>query len=349
MQCSIYCEPSHLTCVKATLNTLEPAMPARIIELERRIANSQDDVEKLDLMLELVDIYEKEDYAEGWRIGSEALDLATKLESKWGMAKSHEEMANCLWKLAEFGDAQNHYEEALDNYLLLGDLHGVGRCYCGMGIIAGSLENFRSALEYFEDGLSAANRAGKEQLSATLTGNIGHVYFNLGNYPQAMRCFDHSYQYYLEVRDEHGAANMLSGMAGIHVYQGDIEKGLELQRRAIQLHKVADHPRGIATGMMNVGIALQQMKQFDKSKKELLAALNYSRSIQLKTVEVQILKVLSEVCSELGDAEASNHYLQLYLEAERDKKKLEVSEKKKKFRMQQHVRLMQQRTHGDEA
>lgn len=319
-------------------------MPGKIIELEKRLATCEDDFERLNLLLELADLNENDDYAEGWRLGAEALDLARKLESKAGMAKAQEEMGNCLWKLGEFSDAQINYENALDDYLILGDLHGVARCYCGMGIIAGSLENYRDALECFEDGLSAANRADQEKLSATLTGNIGHVYFNLGNYDQAMRCFEHSYSYYTEVNDAHGAGNMLGGMAGIHVYQGEFEKGMEVQRRALLRHKQAKHPRGIATGLMNVGIVFLRMGQLEKAKKEFVAALNYSRSIHLKTIEMSTLKLLSEVCSELGDEEAAHAYMTRYLEEEKDRKQKEVEEGKRKSRMRQRVLLMQQRS-----
>lgn len=319
-------------------------MPDDILQLERKLNSTDDDNQRLEILLELLERHKESEYVDGWKCGNDALELAERFGDRAAIALAHEGIANCLWKLAEFAEALEHYEKALDNHLSQSDLHGAARCYCGMGIVTGSMDNYKSALEYFEDGLSAAKRAGRHELAATLVGNIGHVYFNFGNYPDAMRCFESSYQFYQESGNAHGAANMLGGMAGIHVYQGEQEKGLELVRRGIQLHKKAGNVRGIAVGMMNVGVALQKMGKLEQAKKELKAALNYSRSISLKSTEHDVLRILSEVCSELEEHEQANNYLELYLDAQREEKKLAVKRKDEQFRQRQMIRQMQERS-----
>ncbi|MCB9187075.1 MAG: tetratricopeptide repeat protein [Flavobacteriales bacterium] len=319
-------------------------MSQKVIELENELGATSDKVERLAILLELLDHLTVSDYVEGWRYGHQALELAEQLGDRVSVAAAHEDLANCLWKLAEYSESIDHYENALDNFLSLGDLYGAARCYSGLGIVAGSLENYRASLEYFDDGLSAAKRAGKQELAATITGNIGHVYFKLGNYADAMSCFENSLEFYQHTRDFVGAGNMLGGMAGIHVYQGEHSKGLEIVRRALQLHKQANNVRGIAVSMMNIGIALQKMGKLEQSRKELKSALNYSRSISLKTTEHDILKNLSEVCSELEDHAEANKYLELYLEVQHEEKQLAVKRKNEQFRQRQQIREMQERS-----
>lgn len=317
-------------------------MQDNTIQLERELANAKDDKERLSILLQLLNNVKESEYVDGWKYGSEALELAVELEDRIGVARSHEGLANCLWKLAEYDEAMEHFEKALDNFLSQGDLHGTARCYCGMGIVLGSLDNYRSALEYFDDGLSAAKRAGKHELAATIIGNIGHIYFNFGNYPDAMKCFENSYQFYQETGSASGAANMLGGMAGIHVYQGEHHKGLELVRRGLELHRQGGNVRGIAVAMMNIGISLQKMGKLEQSKKELKSALNYTRSINLKMTEHDVLKILIEVCSELEEHGQANKYLEQYLDLQQEEKKLGVQRKNEQFRQRQMIREMQE-------
>lgn len=319
-------------------------MPGRIIELEKKLAVAKDKPEQLSTLLQLLDLLAQSDYVEGWRYGHQALELAGQLGDRMSLSAAHEDLANCLWKLAEYSDSMDHYEKALDYYLSLGDLYGAARCYSGLGIVAGTMENFKASLEYFDDGLSAAKRDGKEELAATITGNIGHVYFNLGNYGDAMNCFQSSLEFYQHQNDLVGAANMLGGMAGIHVYQGEHSKGLEFVRRSLQLHKQAKNVRGVAVSLLNIGIALQKMGRLAQAKKELKSALNYSRSINLKTTEHDILKNLSDVCSQMEEHDLASQYLELYLEAQREDKKLAVKRKNEQFRQRQQIREMQERS-----
>jgi tetratricopeptide (TPR) repeat protein len=316
-------------------------MNKNIEELERSLEQSENDAERLEALLALLLAHKDDDFVEGWKFGTEALELAKLLKNRNSVASAHEGLANVLWKLAEYSQSVEHFEEALDRYLGLGDLHAVARCYCGMGIISGSLQEYRTALEYFEDGLSASRRADRHQLAATITGNIGHVYFNMGRYKDAMDCFQHGLDFYQEINETQGIANMLGGMAGVHVYQGEYDKGMELVRRGLEAHKITNHRRGIAVSMLNIGNAFHRMGKLDKAKIEMKGALNYCRSINLKMMEYEVLKNLSEVCSDLKQEEEASKYLRLYMDGQKEEKALSVKRKNEQFKQRQLIREMQ--------
>lgn len=312
-------------------------MKSELDHLETKLEEATGERERLAAMLDLLEVYQDVEYVDGWKLGTEALSLATLLNDRESIARAHSGLANCLWKLAEHTQGLEHFERALDNYLGLGDLKSVALCYCGMGIIYGSLEEYRTALEYFEEGLSAARRSNAVKLAVTLTVNIGHVYFKIGRYDDGMQCFQNSLDYYKHIKDDHGAANVLGGMAGIHVYKGEYSKGLELARRALLLQKQAKRTRGIAVSMMNVGIALQKMGKLESAKKELKSALNYARSIDFKISEQDTLKNLSQVCTELEQHEEASKYLRLYLAAEKEEKKVSAKRKNEQFKQRQQL------------
>lgn len=316
-------------------------MTLQQIDWEQRLKEATTGRQRLEALLELVSINTNDDFVEGWKYGREALSLALGFKDREAEAKALEGMANCLWKLAEFTQALENFESALDKYLSLGNLYGAARCYCDLGVISGIMEDLRMALEYFEDGLSAARRSDRPHLAATLTGNIGHVYFKMGRYDDAMKCFDHGLQYYKQIEEDHGVANMLGGMAGIHVYRGEFDLGLEIVRRSLELQKRVKHHRGIAVTMGNIGQTLQKMGKLEDAFNEYKRALNYARSFQLKVTESEMLKALSSVCSSLGKEEAAQHYLEQYMEGQTEEKKLAVKQKNEQFSQRQMIRDLQ--------
>lgn len=291
------------------------------IELEKQLKLASSDKEKLDLLIALASHHKDDDFIDGWRYGQEALELASSLRAKESECRAHEVIAGCLWKLADYSKAMEHYETALDGFLGLADYYRMSKCYCGIGIIHGINENHQKAIENFDEGLACAKKANKAEMAATITGNIGHIYFKMGRYDDAMGCYEYSLNHHKNDGSEEGVANMLSGMAGIHVFKGEYDKGLELERRAVEICRAADYQRGIAVGFMNIGEALRRMNKLEDAKDSLKKALNYSRSINLTMLEADVLKKLSEVCGELGEDEEASTYLKRYIATEQEEKK----------------------------
>lgn len=316
-------------------------MELQQINWEQRLKEASSGRQRLEALLELVSINMNEDFVEGWKFGNEALALAIGFKDREAEAKAYEGMANCLWKLAEFTQALENFEAALDKYLSLGDLYGAARCYCGLGVISGIMEDYRMALEHFEDGLSAARRSNRSHLAATITGNIGHVYFKMGRYDDAMKCFDHGLEFYKQNNEHHGAANMLGGMAGIHVYRGEYDLGLEIVRRSFELHKKVKHHRGMAVSMGNIGHTLQKMGKLEEAFTEFKRTLNYARSYSLKVTEMEMLQALSSICSALGKEDAARKYLDQYMDGQTEEKKMAVKQKNEQFSQRQLIRDMQ--------
>jgi tetratricopeptide (TPR) repeat protein len=296
-------------------------MEQHVVELEKQLKRATSEKEKLSALLDLAFHHVNEDFIDGWRFGQEALELSKVMIDDRSEAMAHEAIAGCLWKLTDYVDAIDHYEKALDINIANGDWYRVAKCYCGIGIIHGINEDFVHALDCFEQALKSAKQAGKLKLAATVTGNIGHVYMKTGKYEEALSCYKHTKSFHEENGFKQGAADMLSGMAGVAVLQGDYQRGLELARRALEAFKAIRHERGIAVGIMNVGEAQQRMGQLEESKKTLIKALNYSRSINLLMTESEVLKKLSQVCAELNQTEESAKYLDLYMASESEEKK----------------------------
>ena len=231
----------------------------------------------------------------------------------------------------------------MEIYTSLNDLHGVAKCYCGMGIICGSMEEYQAALEYFSNGLENSKAAKRLELSATLTGNIGHVYFNFGQYQKAMDFFHEALSFYDKLNLERGAANMYGGIAGVHVYLGEFQLGLEMVQKAHDLHKKLGDDHGTAVSLMNLGIAQHKMGNLGEAETSLHKALDFCRSISLKSLEQQVIERLILLYQDLSNANQIQVYKDLFAEGMREEKRKSVIRKNEELKQRAKLQAMKKR------
>ena len=320
-------------------NMIEQSITNEINTLQAKLrkckAQNQNDSEKLQLLVELVELMKDQNFTKACEYAHEAIELAEKLCDTKANAKAREGLANSLWKLSEYEESILQFQTALDLKLGLSDYYGVAQCYCGMGVISGILEQYDKALDYFERALSSAQVAKRFQLSAVITGNIGSVYFNLSRFEDSMQCFQHSHDYFVEIGYIRGIADMLDGMAGIYVHRGQYGEGIEILRKSLALRQQENYKRGIACSMLNIGIANKQAGKPKQAKFEFETALSYSRSINLKIYDQELLQQLMDVCLELGETESFRKYLQDYERAQYEERKQKGKERNIMFKPSQ--------------
>lgn len=313
-------------------------MHGKVENLENVLKQASSPKEEMDALLALSDYHTDHELVDGWNYGKRALRVAETLNDRDKISRANELIAMSLRKLTEYPEALTHFELALDSYLSSGDLYGVARCYCGMGIVCGSMEEYRTSLEYFEESLSACRRAKKDNLAATVVGNIGHCHFQLGRYKDAEQCFQHAISYYNDKNSDVPQANMIGGLAGVYVHTGEFDKGLASLEQAKQLYTKVDDEHGLSVAMMNEGLTYQKMGNLVRAKGALIQALAFARSVQFTMTELDCLKYLAEVCTQLNQEEEAQKYLAEYLNSENEERIAEANLKAEQIKKRQFLR-----------
>jgi len=80
------------------------------------------------------------------------------------------------------------------------------------------------------------------------------------------------------------------------------------------------------------------MGRKEKAKLQLLDALNFTRSANLKSVEFDVHKNLSQVYTELGLANESAEHLNSYLELEKEEKQTALKQRIEQNNQRQKLR-----------
>jgi len=203
--------------------------------------------------------------------------------------------------------------------------------YSGLGIISSISEDYPTALDFFEQALSASRKAEHHSFTAVLIANIGNVYFLLGRYEGAMECYTRAFKYHEEHDNFVEIAIMLSGMASVHIVRQDYDEGLKLLHRALAIDKKVGRTQGVLMCIYNIGETYRKQGKTKESLKKLLEALTFAEKMNARAVIYKIHEQLSGLYTELDEPEKSAHHLQLFMEAEEEQNKWMVKKENEKL------------------
>lgn len=311
-------------------------------ELEHKVSYLDSGEERIKALLELSSLVSDTDFLRSWILANQAIQEAEQfgLKSMWAMANV--KAGNALWKLADYPQALEHYQEALTIYETLEDYVGLSNTYCGIGIVHGELEERETAKEYFEKGIEAAKKAGRENFAATLMSNIGFLHLGLYEYDEALECFLSALEIQEQNNDEWNKANALGGIAGAYVYLRKYNQGLEYLEKNLQLHQKLNNQRGIALSLMNYGETHYQLGNHGGAVQYCMRALEVAEKTNLHSTKFKIHQIISKAYTAMGDEEAAYKHAKLYAEAEKEAKLIEIQRKMEKYKQLKEIKDMRQ-------
>ena len=270
--------------------------------------------------------------------GTKALDIATKIGYKRGMAESHRVIGVGYYYLDESVKAIHNYLTALNYFLELKDLAGEGRVYNNIGNLYRNTD-YDLSLENFSKTLAIAKKLNDKPLTAGIYNNIGTVYYHKNSFYQALNYYNKSYDLFTELKDSVNIVQLMEnkGVIYFNLHQYDKAESLLLtaNKEARQLdlnetvasidltlaelyttqNRFVDAEKTIEEGVVFAGmIKSEKMKydfeytsyQMELKRKNFEKALNYLQrinkrdSIALKQGTSAEIKMMEEQVKQLA-------------------------------------------------
>lgn len=280
-----------------------------------------EEIKEFEALCERAKKLESENYQKSLEAFGRALTVAEEARnSKW-IAKAQEGKARSLWKLSDFSQSQIVYRQALDNYRTSADLYGAARCHCGLGIIAGELTEYALALDCFENALAAARKAKQDTFSAVLVGNIGNIYFHMGRYADAERCFRQSLDHVTQMGRKDLMGQMYSGLASVMTCEGRYSEALDHLSQCKRWYEECDDSFGVAIALFNTALVHKKRSKLKEAEREFLRTVEYTKSLDMLTLYYKAHGELSQIYTELENPEKALHHLNLHMDGNQDVKK----------------------------
>lgn len=298
------------------------------------------DVQKINYYLDLVWEYRSKPVFSLLLI-DEAIVISKKIDDKKLLAKAFNFAGILQRNLANYGQAQNHYETArfyaqqakdsvqfaysLNNigglYRILGnrqlaaeyiiqalqifekikDYEGQAFCSINLGILFRRQKVFDKALEYLENTIEIRKILGDINGELLAINQVAEVYLDIENYNKAREYFLMLLEGYNKINDIFGQGAALSGLSKIYYKTGDYNKALELRLQSYEKALSIQNSEGFFSSHLNLALIYANLGNVNLSKMYLDSAKSFVDSKKSLYFAQDYYQTASEYYKILGD------------------------------------------------
>ena len=273
--------------------------------------------------------------------GNAALEMATQLKWKKGIAKSYSNLAvfyklkgnpakalqynlSALQTAKELGNknaiasilcnmgviynekgahpkALTHFFEALKAAESVNNQRLIGITLCNIGMVYIDQDNYPSALNYTRRSLNIAQQQGNKELQATSLGNIGLTYFRQRQYDTALVYYFKTVKLDEEMENTNALALHIANIASVYLEQGKYNQALEFYLRSLNMNRQIGNKMEEARALGNIGSTYGFLKNYKQAENYLQQALALADELQSNIEKRDFEFMLSEVYEKKGD------------------------------------------------
>ena len=226
---------------------------ALIDSLLQVITTAEEDTGKVNLLNGLSYGYSTVDPGEGIKYGRQALQLATTLNWRKGIAWSNNSLGANSYRKSDYPAALEYFQKALAINEELGDKGGVATLTGNIGNVYVHLGNSANTLKYYFKALNMYERLSDKKQMARMQGNIGLAYMNAGEYREALVYNFAALKTSEELGSKYGMANIEGNIGSVYSLQHNYPKALEHLSRALAISEQLGDKNLIASGLGNIG------------------------------------------------------------------------------------------------
>ncbi len=122
-----------------------------------------------------------------------------------------------------------------------------------LGIATYFSGDYNQAIKYFEQSYEIDKKLGNKTGVAKSLNNMGIIYRNQGNYRMALDCYMRSQKINESVSDSSGTANCLNNIGIIYIDQREFDQAIICFEQSLKIRKAIKDQKGIATSYNNLG------------------------------------------------------------------------------------------------
>ena len=241
-----------------------------------------------------------DNYSQALRHYQEALRIARILED-------HRDESYCLTNISDVYIQVGNYEEALEYlkkvlkidqalkehaYIAM-DLNNIGVIHRNKALDSDNKEDLYNALDYFKQGLEFARRIKIEKTEIQTLNNIGTIYVDLRNYPEALKHFELALQKAEGSQDIEETANILVNIGIVHSQQKNYDSSFTYFQRAIDTASSIKAEKILWEAYFEIAKAHMNKNDYQASlenyKKSIAAIENIRSKIQLEELKATYL------------------------------------------------------------
>ena len=178
------------------------------------------------------------DYLKGVEYAERSLKIKGKKTTPSDDADSYTLLGLCKFKLGKIEEALSIYHKALTIYQMNGDQQRTSMTMNNIGSLYYEQDRNAEALAYFLKAKKIKEEINDKKGMASLIFNIASIYTVFDSIPKSNQFYNEALNYYLLNNDSNGIAESYSGLGTNCVKSGQLDKALELKKRALLISRI---------------------------------------------------------------------------------------------------------------
>ncbi len=234
-------------CAQAPLDSLKDA------------AKTAKGEQKVKALNELFRAYQNSDPVTALGYTREALNLATEIADKKGMAASYNNLGVSYRSQGAIDKALEYYITSLKIYEQLGNKEGIATLKNNISTIYSIKKDYGLAVNYLEQSFALFSELADKTKIVGSMNNLGNLNSELQLHEKAMRYYSEAYQ----LSEQAGVkfADPVNNLGNIYFRQGNYQKAIEFYNKALEIEKEKNNRLGMLNVLTNLGAAYTKARQ----------------------------------------------------------------------------------------
>ena len=223
--------------------------------LIRSLKDSKDDTNKVSLLIEIADFYNKTNADKALDYSDQALSLSNKLKWQKGEADAYSMKGYAYQLKGDLTKSLDMQLTALKIFEQINKTSGIFRSTENIGMVYCMLKRLDKGTEYLNAAYEIARKSGVRAYIAMAAGNMGNLYMRTGNFDKALECEDTALSIHQALGHVQQTAIYLGNIGSIYSEKKEYAKALAYEFKALEIERQVGDKDGVALNLGNIGAA----------------------------------------------------------------------------------------------
>jgi CHAT domain-containing protein len=224
--------------------------------------------------------YKISQFREALQSWEQALTIYRKIGNRQGEAASLGNLGLAYNSIGQYQKAIKFYEQSLDIDRKIGNREGEAISLGNLGIAYQSLEQYQRAIKFYKQYLEISRKIGFRQGEADSLGNLGIAYQSLEQLAKAIKFYKQSLKIKREIRDRQGEANSLGNLGTAYQWLGQLAKAIKFYKQSLEIKREIGDRKGEANSLANLGYSFLKIHQMAEAETALRASVQIIETLR---------------------------------------------------------------------
>ena len=222
----------------------------------------------------------------------EALNLATEINDRRGMAASYNNLGIIYRNQGAFDKALEYYIISLKIYETLQNKEGIASTKNNISTIYSLKKEYSQSMKYLEESYNLFVELKDEEKIVGSMNNLGNLHSEINEFENAIRYFTEASQ--LSEKTGRMFADPLLNLGNIYFKQGNFQRAVAHYEQALVIEREQNDRLGALNALANLGITYAKAKQPQPAQRYLDEAEALSQELQAYSFLPSIYKASAE-------------------------------------------------------